>query len=66
MSDSEDENWIVTYPKNVGLLLNPGGGHNVVLIQMTTKTHLPFPYRAGKGLYYIVNNDLLVSFNGTR
>jgi hypothetical protein len=43
-SDSEDEAWHITYPKNTHLLLSPGGQEGV-LIPMTTETRLPFSYR---------------------
>ncbi len=44
-SDSEDENWHKTYPKNTHLLLTPVG-RDGVLIPMTTETKLPFAYRS--------------------
>jgi hypothetical protein len=65
MSDSEDENWNNTFPRNVTLLLTPPG-YDGVMIPMTTQTRLPYSYRAGKGQYYTVNNDLTVTFNGNR
>jgi hypothetical protein len=43
-SDSEDDIWHNTYPKNTHLLLTPDG-QDGVLIPMRTETRLPFSYR---------------------
>jgi hypothetical protein len=64
-SDSEDDMWYETYPKNTNLLLSPSDQPGV-LIPMTTDTKLPHRYKGGKGQYYVVYNDLSASFNGNR
>jgi hypothetical protein len=65
MSDIEDENWFVQYPKTVSLLLTPVGQVGVT-IAVTEGTRLPYSHRAGRGHYYTINNDLSVSYNGNR
>jgi hypothetical protein len=46
-SDSEDEIWLETYPRTIGLLINPVG-NIAVLIPMTAGTKLPYSYRSIK------------------
>jgi hypothetical protein len=43
-SDSDDEVWHDTYPRNVNLLLTPMNNEGVI-VSLTTSTKLPYAYR---------------------
>jgi hypothetical protein len=63
-SDSEDDSWHDTYPKNTLLLLSPPGQLGVV-VPMSTTTRLPHRVKSGKEVY-VIYNDLTITYNGNR
>jgi hypothetical protein len=64
-SDSEDDQWFDTYPKDILLFLSPPGKLGVV-VPMSTKTRLPHRVKSGVKEVYVIYNDLTVTYNGNR